>query len=338
MRLVEVSPRADDVPALVGSIVSHDVRHPQRRQDVLVRKGSTLTRADLQQLVDIGSERLHILVPEPGDVAEDAAAARLGRAVAGPGVRVDTAHYGQVALRAGRRGLLEINPRSLERVNEHEGVLVFTVDGARAVEVDASVGAAKCVPLLLPQRTLEAVEDTCRELGPVLTVRPFRSQKVALVLTNRVRGGAVEQARAHLATKVRWCGSTLAPVITGAADVDQVAAAFRAAADQGAGLILAAGGSATDPSDLVFEGLRRAGGVVDRIGVPVDPGTACWIGRLEDRPVFGLASCELFGRAGAFDLVLPRVLVGDPLDGALLRSVAAGGLVDGAPRIPDYTT
>ncbi|MBV9359063.1 MAG: hypothetical protein JO023_26440 [Chloroflexi bacterium] len=336
VRLLEVSPVESDVATLVGSVASHDVRDPRERQNVLVRKGATLTEADLRQLVAAGTRELHILVPEAGDVTEDGAAEQLGRIVAGPGVQVDDAHHGQAALRATRRGLLELNRTSLERINGFEGALVFTVDGPRAVEAGATVAAAKSVPLLMPQATLDDVASVCEATGPVVVVRPFLPKRVALVFTDRVRPAAVEQARAHLGTKVRWCGSTLEPVLTGGGDVAAVAQEFRTASASDTDLILAAGGSATDPSDLLFEALRQAGGTVERIGVPVDPGTACWIGRLAGRPVFGLASCELFGRAGAFDVVLPRLLAGDELDLALLRSIAYGGLVAGAPRWPAY--
>ncbi len=336
VRLLEVTPVEGDLATLVGSVASHDVRDPRERQNVLVRKGATLTEANLRQLVAAGTRQLHILVPEAGDVAEDRAAEQLGRLVAGPGVEVDEAHHGQAGLRATHRGLLEINRASLERVNRFEGTLVFTVDGPRAVDLGATVAAAKSVPLLMPQSTLDQVASVCDADGPVVTVRPFLSKRVALVFTDRVRPAAVEQARANLGTKIRWCGSTLEPVLTGGADVAAVAREFRAAIEPDTELILAAGGSATDPSDLLFEALREAGGTVDRIGVPVDPGTACWIGRLAGRPVFGLASCELFGRAGAFEVVLPRLLAGDELDVALLQSIAYGGLVAGAPRWPEY--
>ena len=55
----------------------------------------------------------------------------------------------------------------------------------------------------------------------------------------------------------------------------------------GTGLIFAAGGSATDRTGRLFEGLRLAGGSIDQVGVPVDPGTACWIGHLGGVPGAG---------------------------------------------------
>jgi hypothetical protein len=89
---------------------------------------------------------------------------------------------------------------------------------------------------------------------------------------------------------------------------------------------------------VVFEGLRQAGGEVVQIGIPAEPGTACWIGRLGSLPVLGLASCELFGQPGALDLLLPRLLTGEPLDRDLVRRLALGGLLHGPTRIAPYHT
>jgi hypothetical protein len=336
MRLVEVNPSETDVRQLVGGVLSHDVRHPERRREILLRKGTALTTADLRLLDRRDLAGVHVLVREPGDIAEDPAAARLARAVAGPGVLVERPHHGQVTLRAAVRGLVRVNQAGLDAVNACEGMLVFTAEGGRATDKGTSLGAAKVVPLLVPERTLEQVEAVCRAKGPVLEARSFQPRQVVLVVTDRVGGRALAQAKAHLSTKVAWFGSHLTSLPRAASPAD-VAAAFRAAVARGADLIFAAGGSTTDPTDRLFEGLRRAGGSIDQVGVPVDPGTACWIGHLEACPVLGLASCELFGRAGALDLILPRVLAGEALDQALVRALAYGGLLSGGPaRVPAY--
>jgi molybdenum cofactor cytidylyltransferase len=92
-----------------------------------------------------------------------------------------------------------------------------------------------------------------------------------------------------------------------------------------------------DPEDLVFDALRGAGGTVEQVGIPIEPGTACWVGRLGGVSVLGLASCELFGSPGAFDVLLPRLLLGEHPDAPLLAGLARGGLLlDGPSIIPDY--
>jgi len=196
----------------------------------------------------------------------------------------------------------------------------------------------KCAPIFLPLSTLLEVESIASTAGPVLQVEAFRPMRVGFIAPReRLRGGAFERAHTALSQALEWYGASLEPVIGVAeASTEGLANAYRELLTAGTELILAAGAAGTDPCDVVFEGLRRAGGQVLQIGIPAEPGTACWIGELESVPVLGLASCELFGRPGALDLLLPRVLTGEALDRGLLRRIARGGLLEGPSRIAPF--
>jgi molybdenum cofactor cytidylyltransferase len=333
VRLLELSP--PDSPAPPRGVLAHDVRDPHQPSRVLARKGSLLGHAELAELLARGAHDLHVLVPDEGDLTEDEAATALGHIVAGPGVAVGSTHYGQVNFTSARRGFFRIDERAVDDINAQDGVLLFTAGPNCPVDVGAALGGVKCAPLLLGQEVVEAV----RGIGAALEVVPFRPMRVAFVApTARLRGGAFEQARTSLSSSLAWYGSSLDVVPETEATVEGVAAALHTAARSGAGLVLAAGASATDPSDLLFEGVRAAGGEVDQIGVPAEPGTACWIGHLQEGlPILGLASCELFGKPGALDLLLPRILSGQPLNRRLVRSLGRGGLVVGGPsRLAPY--
>jgi len=153
-----------------------------------------------------------------------------------------------------------------------------------------------------------------------------------------LRGGAFDRAREALSGALDWYGASLDQVVGAEAAVSGMAAAYHTVRHGGAEFILAAGASGTDPLDVVFEGLRQAGGEVTQLGIPAEPGTACWIGRLGPVPVLGLASCELFGQPGALDLLLPALLTGETLDHDLVRRLAVGGLLLGPSRIAPYHT
>jgi hypothetical protein len=242
-----------------------------------------------------------------------------------------------VNLVSARRGMFRVDAARLDRVNDHEGALVVAAEADRPVDAGMALGVAKCVPVFLSEATLRAVEMV--GAGGVVHVEPFVSQRVALVAPRqRLRGGAFDRARKALSTALAWYGSALEPVIGAEATRESLAAAFSAARQAGAELLLAAGAAGTDPLDVVFEGLRGAGGQVLRMGMPAEPGTACWIGRLDGVPVLGLASCELFGQPGALDLLLPRLLSGEPLDQRTVQRLAHGGLLHGPSRIAPYHT
>jgi len=338
MRLLQLdaSSPASQVPA--DSLVCHDVRNPVQRAEVLVRKGSRLGRDDVAALLERGVRELHLAVPAPSDIGEDEAAVRLAEAVAGVGVTISPARFGQVMLRSDLRGLLRVHAERLERVNQLTGVLLMTSPPECAADRGAPLGVVKCAPLFLEERTIEAVEAIRVSAGAVVEVVPFQPQRVAFVGPGeRLRGNVFERATVALRTALEWYGSAMPLVLRTGETVAEVAASFEQALMEGAELILAAGASATDPLDVIFEGLRRAGGRVEQIGIPAEPGTACWIGSLGERPVLGLASCELFGRPGALDLLLPQLLSGAPLDGLLLRKIALGGLLLGGPaRVLPY--
>jgi hypothetical protein len=351
MRLVSIDSSVAEAALPALSVVCHDVRHPQRRTSVLVRKGTQVDRAQLLEVLRrVNSEEpsepielgdsfvVHLAVPDEGDIPEDEAAVRLATAVAGAGVHVGESHNGQVTLTSATRGMLCVDAALLDRVNSHAGVLVLTSLPDVAADDNTPLGVVKCAPLFLSAGVLKAVEDIRAEFGPILQLQNFRQHRVAFVApSGRVRGSAFQQSTGSLARALEWYGSSLAPTIATETTTSSLAEAFRTALASGADLILAAGAAATDPADIVFDGLRRAGGEVDQIGIPAEPGTACWIGRLEGRPVLGLASCELFGQPGALDLLLPRLLVGEALDRGLLQRIALGGLLVGGPsRVAPY--
>jgi len=338
MRVLRLDPSSPASLVPAEGLACHDVRNPLQRTAVLVRKGSRLRRDDVVALFERGVRELHVAVPAPSDIGEDDAAVRLAEAVTGVGVTISPARFGQVVLRSDGRGLLRVHADRLEQVNQQPGVLVMTSPPACAADRGAPVGVVKCAPLFLEERTIEAVEAIRLSAGAAVEVVPFQPHRVAFVApVERLRGSVFERATVALRTALEWYGSSMPLVLRSGENVAEVAASFEQALSEGAELILAAGASATDPLDVMFEGLRRAGGQIEQVGIPAEPGTACWIGTLGERPVLGLASCELFGRPGALDLLLPAVLSGAPLDARLLRTIALGGLLLGGPaRVLPY--
>jgi hypothetical protein len=332
MRVIEVQPGQEVLPQ--ESLICHDVRDPGKRSDVLVRKGTRLGAEDVARILERGAATVHLAIPQPGDLDEDAAAARLGAAVAGVGVRVGRSRFGQVSLTSEARGLLRVCRDRLDQANRQPGVLIATSPADWAADEGGTLAIVKCAPLLMPESVIQQVEAG----GAVVELQSFQPRRVAFVAPGpRLGNAAFHRATASLTRAVEWYGSSLQPVIRTEFGIGDLASGFEQAVASGAELILAAGAAATDPLDVLFEGLRQTGGAVEQIGIPAEPGTACWLGSLRGRPVLGLASCELFGRPGALDLLLPRVFVGERLDTDLLRRIALGGLLAGGPaRILPY--
>jgi molybdopterin biosynthesis enzyme len=138
--------------------------------------------------------------------------------------------------------------------------------------------------------------------------------------------------------KAAWFGSSLLEPCVVSRNARSIAVAMEGALGGGAGLLAVAGTVAMDPLDPGFEAIRLLRGTVERVGVPAHPGSLLWLARIGGIPVVGMPSCGLFSRATVFDLVLPRLLAGLPVDSEWLASLGHGGLLtrDVAARFPPY--
>lgn len=324
------------VGALAGRLLCHDVRD---RSDRLVgRKGERLDPVLAERLLLCDWEELHLLDLEPGDLHEEEAGARLAQAVVGDGVQVKGYAGGQWPLAATRRGLLSVKTESLERVNAFEGISVFTLFDGQPVEGGEVVAKAKVTPLAIRSATIELVEGVARQAGGVLRVQPFGPVTVGALARESLEPGQRGRFESALQEKIEWFGSRLLPIRYAGGNSRSVAKELQELKDSGAQLLIIAGAGALDPLDPLLAALDLVGARMERHGAPAHPGSLLWIARWEGRPVVGMPACGMFSQATTFDLVLPRILVGEPVGSAEVAALGHGGLLSRqmAFRFPPY--
>ncbi|WP_204333402.1 hypothetical protein, partial [Proteus mirabilis] len=79
-------------------------------------------------------------------------------------------------------------------------------------------------------------------------------------------------------------------------------------------LVLVFGASAiADRRDVIPAALEQAGGEIEHLGMPVDPGNLLMVGRLGEVPVLGAPGCARSPKENGFDWVLTRLLAGLPV-------------------------
>lgn len=292
-----------------------------------MRRGVPLTEA-LERLpaLDAGVE-LAVVVPDAGEVSQPDASARLADGIAGPGISVDPPHQGQVNLRAATAGLLRVDHRSVLRLNRSRVALVATALDGRVVRAGEVVAIVKAPALFVDGARLDQALASLRG-RPVVYVAPFRVERVAMVAGTRIRPAQLDVATRQLGAHLDRFGARLvATRHLQEDDPETIAATYRALLRDGAELVLTAGSIMLDPQDPFIVAARRAGARLVCIGAPIDPGTMFWVAYAGRVPVFGLASCELYGRVSVFDLVLPYALAGERITRQLLAELGYGGLL-----------
>jgi hypothetical protein len=322
-------------PLPLGSVLAQDVLSGDGR--VALGKGSVLSEADVARLRTLPWSELHLIEIEPGDLHEDEAGRRLARAAAGEGVVVQPQAAGTWPLAAGHRGLFEMDPATLMRINEIEDLAVVTLPRHQVVLEGEVVGRVKIVPFVTREERVRRAEAVAGETGGLLRVRPFAATRVAVLVQESIDDANLSRFRSALEEKLAFFGSSLVSMVRVGADPAALDEALKAAA-RGAQLVAVAGSRVMDPLDPALVAVERAGARVEMQGVPLHPGTLMWLAYLDQVPVMGAPGCALFAKPTAFDLLLPRLLTGERLSRAQLVELGAGGLITGEMtfRYPPY--
>ena len=311
----------------VGAILAHKLYDGGGR--LVFNKGHVLTAADVPILRRQRLERITVMRLGASDLHEDAAAERIGRAVAGANVRWRAPGVGRANLTAAKRGVLHVNVPALELLNNiYDGMTIATLRAYTLVNPGEMVALVKVVPFGVPTARVVDVERIAESNAAVLQVLPLQPKQVALIVsgTESTRDRLINSFYSPIKKRIEGWGSRLLPPTFVWHDEISIAAAIQAHA--AADMILVASISAIiDREDLVPSALLRAGGSITLHGVPVDPGTLLMMGYLGEAPVVGAPGCIKSPKTNVIDWILPRLLSGERLTRANLVSMGHGGLL-----------
>ncbi|QCK87969.1 4-diphosphocytidyl-2C-methyl-D-erythritol kinase [Phreatobacter aquaticus] len=314
-------------PVPVGEALGGVVAHAVRTDGLVLKKGTLISQAEIDAMRTAGVETVTVALAEPDDIPEDAAAGGIALAVAGPGVRVDEAFTGRSNLFAEVAGVLVVERASIDRLNRiDEAITLATLPAFAVVEPGEMIATVKIIPYAVAAETvIRATED-----GDLVRVQPFRLRRVAVISTllPGLPAKVVEKTLKVTAARLAPADAAIVADHRVAHDSAELASAIVRAVAEGADLILVFGASAiADRRDVIPAALEAAGGRVEHLGMPVDPGNLLMIGKLGDIPVIGAPGCARSPKENGFDWVLMRLLAGLDVTREDVTGMGVGGLL-----------
>ncbi len=321
------------VSGAVGAILAHGVKYSQGA----FKKGRVLTAQDVEVLQ--AEDVLQVVVArlDADDVPEDIAARRLAVLAAGQGVEAQQAFTGRANLYAAGYGLVVVDRKRVNAINHiHESLTVATLPPHSVVAPKQMLATVKVIPFAVRQQVLDDVLNIVGE-QPLLHVRQFEKQNIGLVITTLPQTKASIIAKSELAIRERLqvLGLDLKFVDAVPHSQGDVESAIRNLAGQGCDCVLIFGASAiVDRADVIPAGLAAAGGVVQHLGMPVDPGNLLMLGQIGEVPVIGIPSCARSPKRNGFDWVLERILAGIVVTPEDIMDMGVGGLLAEIPSRP----
>lgn len=320
-----------------GAILAHS----QPLASGKLPKGHRLQAGDLARLQAEGVTTVIACRLEPGDLMEDEAADRLSAAIDLRGLTRSPASTGRVNFYASANGLFRANKTLVDRFNAVDPAITLAcLADRRDVRAGDLVATVKIIPLAVARACVEEAAAILQE-GIAFQVAPYRRHRVHLVATQlpSLKPTVMDKTTRVLEARLLPSGSRLASERRVPHRADAVADAIHASLSETAGdgppLIIVFGASAVaDADDVIPSAIRLAGGVVDQVGLPVDPGNLLVLGHIGDVPVIGAPGCARSPKENGFDWVVNGILAGQPADRMELAGWGVGGLLMEIPSRP----
>jgi hypothetical protein len=338
VRLERITPGRTPPAGLLGSVLTRDLAVAGGR----LPKGTRLTADDL---LAIGSgppgPDATVLLIDADELHEEEAALRLAAAVRGPGLEQRGPNESRVDLVAAVAGVLHVRVPEVERLDRIDPLEVFTALDGSVVVAGQLVASVKVAPHVVPASAVAAGEAVAQGgARPLVWVAPFVPMRVGVVVKESLRASDRARFERSVEDKVAALGSTITSFAYVPDDEPPVEVALRALTrgPDAVDVVLTAGGRSTDPTDPFFTALERVGGRMIRRGVPAHPGSMLWLARIRRTAVLGLPTCGAYSRATAADLLLPRLLTGEPPSRTTVARLGHGGILtrDMRFRFPGY--
>jgi hypothetical protein len=312
-----------------GTVLAHDITRilAGKSKGVAFKKGHVVREEDIPELIALGKRHLFVLNLSASQLHEDEAALRIAAAVSGPGLRWTEPAEGKSSLLSLTDGLLKVDVPALLKINRMGGIVLSTLQNNFPCRCNQVVAATRIIPLTVKTLKIERLERIAAA-RPLLAVRPFRRLKVGAVVTGTeiVDGLIPDGFDVHVGEKISRFGSTVEKKILVRDHPAQIAAAIAELRCRGCELIVTTGGLSVDPDDVTRRGVLRAGARIVAYGSPVLPGAMFLYALLDGTPILGLPACVYYHASTVFDLMLPRVLAGDPITRSEIAAMGHGGL------------
>ncbi|KPF71630.1 4-diphosphocytidyl-2C-methyl-D-erythritol kinase [Bosea sp. AAP35] len=313
------------VAEAAGTIAAHTIR----AGETIVKKGAAITAEAAEKLAAAGVTDVVAVRLEPGDIDENEAATRLATALAGRGVVTEAAFTGRVNLFAAAVGVLTIDRAAIDMLNQiDEAITVATLPLMKPVVAGEMVGTVKIIPYGLPATLVEQALAGLEGAKPI-AIAPYKPLRVAVISTllPGLKPSVVDKTLRVMAERLGPAEAKIAADRRVPHEAEPLAQALAEQAEL-ADLVIVFGASAiTDRRDVIPQALLEAGGRIEHLGMPVDPGNLLLIGELAGKPVIGAPGCARSPKENGFDWVLQRCLAGIAVTRADIQAMGVGGLL-----------
>lgn len=314
----------------VGHVICHDITRIIKDvvKDTAFHKGHVVTEEDIPVLLSIGKDHLYVWEKNENMLHEDEAAEILFNICKNDNMSGTPVKEGKIELIAETDGLLRIDVKRLNDINEIEDIMIATRHNNSAVKKGDKLAGTRIIPLVIEKDKMEKVKEAAGN-KPLMELLPYKKMKTGIVTTgSEVFYGRIKDTFTPVIEgKIKAYGGEVCGHITVNDDLPKITSAIQQLKNEGAEMFVCTGGMSVDPDDLTPGAIRNTGANIVSYGAPILPGAMFLLAYFEDgTPIMGLPGCVMYAKATVFDLVLPRIFAGIKVTKKDLARMGNGGL------------
>lgn len=324
----------------VGHVLCHDITQIIKgvTKDAVFRKGHIVTEEDIPVLLSVGKENLYVWEKEEGMLHENDAAEILRQICQGEHMHPSDVKEGKIELITDIDGVLKIEREKLRKVNSLGEIMIASRHGDFPVKKGDKLAGTRVIPLVISEEKMQQAKDVTAG-GAIFNILPYKKKKAGIVTTgsevyyHRIKDTftpVIEEKLAEYDIEIgghEICND----------DPQMIENAIRSLLADGCNMIVCTGGMSVDPDDRTPYAIRQVTGEIVSYGAPVLPGAMFLLAYYREEgkeviPVLGLPGCVMYSKRTIFDLVLPRLTVGEILTAEDLNTLGEGGLCLNCPE------
>ncbi len=207
-----------------------------------------------------------------------------------------------------------------------------TIYNNSVVREGDKLGAVRIISLMAPKSDIEKAVEIAKD--GIIEVIPFTPKKAGLIVTgNEVYSGRIKDKffdKLKPKLKEFLCDIEERVILPdNQEEIKNRLIDFASKYD----FVILTGGTSVDPDDVTYKALKESGVENFIRGNPIQPGNMITMGWLNGIPVVAVPAAAIFFNWTAFDLWLPRFLIGDRITKEESLKRAHGGLLQAVKEI-----
>lgn len=322
------------VEEAVGMVLAHDITEVDLEKNFKGRafkKGHIIREEDIEKLKKLGKEFIYVLELSEEEIHEDEAAKVLADALMGENLYRDPEpSEGKVNIYSEVFGVVKIDVERLIEFNMVGEPSCPTIHTNMWVKPGQKVAAVRIISLTAPKKEVEEAVKIAQ--GGIIRVVPFQEKRGGMIITgNEVYKGRIkDKFYDKLKPKLEFFKCKVEEKVILPDQEERIREKIEEFTDK-YDIVVLTGGTSVDPDDVTYRAIKKAGAENFIRGNPIQPGNMLTMGWVKGKPVVAVPAAALFFKATAFDIWLPRLLIGDVITKREVAEKAHGGLCHNCP-------